>query len=201
MKPIDTGKAYDQIAQLWNSDSFDRDNGVAQHKRALAFARKGGRALDIGCGCSGRFIELLQNKGYAVEGVDISTQMITLARRRHPDVLFHHNDICTWQAPHSYDFITAWDSIWHVPLAQQEQLLSKLVTCLNPGGVLIFSCGGTDEKDELENCHMGPEVYYASLGINAYLHLFAKLNCQCKHFEYDQYPELHCYFVMQKSGV
>lgn len=124
--------------------------------------------------------------------------MIRLARQRHPHISFHHEDICEWQAPHVFDFITAWDSIWQVPLERQEQLLRKLVTSLSPGGVLIFSCWGTDEQDELRDDYMGPEVYYSSPGINTYLQLFATLGCVCRHFEYDQYPELHTYFIVQK---
>lgn len=204
MKPADIGRAYDKITHLWESDGadrdgFDRHNGIAQHERALAFVEKGGLALDVGCGCTGRFIELLQQKGFSPEGIDVSEAMINLAKERHPDITFYNDDICEWLLPKKYDFISAWDSIWHVPLTQQEAVLTKLIASLNTNGVLIFSCGGTEQKGEHKDNAMGPDVYYSTLGVNGFLALLMRLDCTCRHFEYDQYPELHSYFIVQKS--
>lgn len=199
MDPSEIGSAYNQITHLWERQEFDRNNGIEQHKRALSFLKNGGRSLDVGCGSTGRFIELMQSHGLTPEGVDISAVMIELAQKRHPDIKFYLEDICEWVPPETYDFITAWDSIWHIPLAQQEKVLRKLVASLNTDGVLIFSCGGTDEQGEHKDNSMGPEVYYSTLGINGFLKLFIDLGCICRHLEYDQYPELHCYFIVQKA--
>ncbi len=199
MNPSDIGKAYDQITHLWENENFDRRNGIEQHKRAIAFTAKRGKALDVGCGCTGRFIDLLLSAGFSPEGVDISDKMIALAEERQPQVNFYQQDICEWQLPEKYDFITAWDSIWHIPLSQQESVLTKLVSALNSNGVFIFSCGGTDKEGDHTDDFMGPTVYYSSLGINGFLRLFIRLGCICRHLEYDQYPELHTYLIVQKS--
>jgi len=199
MKPSEIAKAYNQITHIWESDSFNRQNGIEQHKRAIAFTNNMGYALDVGCGSTGRFIDLLIENNFTPQGVDISEEMIKLARKKHPTVEFFLQDICDWEMPRQYDFISAWDSIWHIPLDQQENVLTKLISSLNQDGVLIFSCGGTEEAGEHKDDFMGPEVYYSSLGINGFLTLFTQLNCVCRHFEYDQYPELHAYFIVQKS--
>lgn len=199
MKPEDIGAAYDQITHLWEGEGFNRENGIEQHKRALAFVENRGKALDVGCGCTGRFIDLLKTEGFSPEGVDISEKMIRIAKERNPEVTFHHQDICEWDVPEKYDFITAWDSIWHIPLAQQKKAISKLVSSLNTGGVLIFSFGGTGEQGEHTDSYMGPEVYYSTLGTNGFLSLCLRLGCICRHLEYDQYPELHTYIIVQKT--
>ena len=199
MTPNDIAKAYNQITHLWESKNFNRQNGIEQHKRALTLVKNKGKALDVGCGCTGRFIDLLLSEGFSPEGVDISDEMVRLARKRHPDIKFHHQNICEWISGEKYDFITAWDSIWHVPLSQQEKVLAKLVSWLNPGGVLIFSFGGTDKAEDSIDDFMGPTVYYSTLGINGFLNLFIKLGCTCRHLEYDQYPELHSWLIVQKS--
>ncbi len=197
MKPVEIGRAYDQITHLWEREAFDRNNGIEAHQRALRFAAHRGRALDVGCGCTGRFIDLLLAEGFTPEGVDISAEMISLARRRHPERVFHQQDICEWQTAERYDFITAWDSLWHLPLGRQTEVLTKLMSMLNPGGVLIFSCGGTDKEDEHLDDSMGPEVYYSSLGIHGFLRLLMGLGGLCRHLEYGQYPELHAYLIFQ----
>lgn len=199
MNPIDIGKAYNKITHLWESGKFNRNNGIDQHDRAIAFVKNRGHALDVGCGCTGRFIDLLLDKRFKPEGVDISDEMISLAKKRHPTINFQIKDICEWVPPKKYDFITAWDSIWHVPLDQQENVISKLISSLNANGVLIFSCGGTDDQGDQKDDFMGPEVYYSTLGVNGFLKLIMKLGCICRHFEYDQYPELHSYFIVQKA--
>ncbi len=124
--------------------------------------------------------------------------MLHLAKQKHPDVTFHHQDICQWQPLEKYDFITAWDSIWHIPLVQQESVMTKLIGSLNKGGVLIFSFGGTDEPGEHTDSFMGPEVYYSTLGTNGFVSLLMKLGAVCRHLEYDQHPELHTYLIVQK---
>ncbi len=198
MNPSEIGKAYNQITHLWESEKFNRKNGIEQHEKAISFVENRGNALDIGCGCTGRFIDLLLSKGFEPEGVDISDEMIRLAKQRHPQIAFHQQDICEWTLPKKYDFITAWDSIWHIPLEQQENVLTKIVNSLNTGGVFIFSFGGTNESGGHKDNFMGPEVYYSSLGTNGFLSLLMKLGCICRHLEYDQYPELHTYLIVQK---
>ncbi len=117
MQPAETARSYDEIAHQWLEPHLET-NGMRQHEHALKFRRQqGGRALDVGCGCHGRFIRLLTQHGYLTEGLDISARMLDLARQRHPGVVFHHADVCQWQPPGEYEFISAWDSIWHVPLA------------------------------------------------------------------------------------
>lgn len=198
MNPEDLGKAYDQITHLWSSNNFNSDNGIAEHKRALVFTKNKNWALDVGCGCNGRFLELLRKKKFKIEGVDISKEMIRQAKNIHKEFTFYHEDICEWALPRKYDFITAWDSIWHIPIDKQINVLIKLLEGLNVGGVFIFSCAGVDEQVEKTDNFMGPNVYYASLGLKNFIKTILELDCAIRHFEYDLYPELHAYFIVQK---
>lgn len=203
MTPEQTGQSYDQIADVWNADGFNRHNGIAAHRRALAFlAGRGGNAIDLGCGCSGRFIDLLAAHGLVVEGLDVSARMIELARARHPNVTFHHADVCVWEFPRCYDFITGWDSLWHLPLAVQEPVMRKILGALAPGGVFIFTTAGLDSPTEKTDSAMGPAVYYGVPGIPRILDLVADCGCVCRHLEYDQWPEKHLVVIAQKlSGL
>ncbi|MGH1430939.1 MAG: class I SAM-dependent methyltransferase [Neptuniibacter sp.] len=199
MKPSEIGEAYDQIVHKWTDEKFNRENGVEAHKRALAFLKEGKSALDAGCGCTGRFFDLLIENGLTPEGIDISEKMVELVSEKYPDLNIHHADICQWQPSRQYDFITAWDSIWHVPLEEKENLIRKLCQALTPGGVFIFSTGGVDAPEFITDDTMGPTVYYSTLGIPKYLEVIADESCICRHLEYDQYPELHLYLIVQKA--
>ena len=198
MDPQLIARAYDELAAVWNSEEYNRAYGMAQHERALSFVREKGAALDVGCGCSGRVIDLLLARGFAVEGVDISPRMVELARQRHPQVTIHEADICRWDLPDRYTFITAWDSIWHVPLNMQAHVLRKLLRALSPGGILLFTMGGLVSAEEKTDNAMGPEVYYSTLGIPGTLGLISGEGCVCRHLEFDQWPEKHLYIVVEK---
>lgn len=191
MQPDDTGRAYDQIAHQWAVEGFLAGNGIAQHAAALVHASKGGVALDVGCGCNPRLPELLGANGFVVEGVDVSSAMIETARRLSPGVTHHLADIRDWALPRRYGFITAWDSLWHLPLADQLPVMRKLLRGLEPGGVMLFTMGGLDEPAEKTDSVMGPLMYYSTPGIGAVLRLFAEENCQCLWMTFDQPPEPH----------
>jgi SAM-dependent methyltransferase len=199
LTPSDIAKSYDQLANHWNSEEFPRNNGIDAHRRAISFLEHKRQALDVGCGSSGRFTELLIDHGFDVTGVDVSPRMIELAKKRHPDISFHLADICEWELPAKYDLITAWDSIWHLPLAEQEPVMRKLCEGLNPGGVLIFTTGGVEEPSEKVDSAMGPPMYYSVPGIPNLIRLLSDSDCACRHLEYDQVPELHVYLIAQKA--
>src|SRR5262245_6898063 len=154
MTPEQVAASYDQIARQWLDIST---YGVAQIERAVAFVKDRGGALDVGCG-TGRLMGLLSRHGFRTDGVDASAAMIGLARQRHPEARLFHADVCRWELSRPYDLIVAWDSVWHVPLAQQEAVLTKLCRGLAAGGVLIFTTGGTDAPSERQDSCMGPPV-------------------------------------------
>ena len=200
MKPEETGSHYDRIALQWQRQHRDSTYGLAALERAIRFVEHRSDALDVGCGSSGRFIDTLIRHGFTPAGLDLSAEMIALARQQHPDVTFYTADICTWQFPQSYDLISAWDSTFHLPLAEQEPVLRKLCAGLNPNGVLLFTCGGTSGPEEISGGFDGQIFDYSTLGVNEFLRLLMQFGCTCKHLEYDQYPENHVYIIAQKTG-
>lgn len=193
--------AYDLLAERWVDDRFSRDDGVAQHRRAAAFlgSTAAGWALDVGCGCNTRFHDLLRAQGLELEGVDVSERMVALARAADHRAVVHHADICTWEPTRQYRFISAWDSLWHVPLDQQRPVMQKLMSALEAGGVFLFSAGGLDKPDEHRDSSMGPSVYYATLGIPGLLATVDEAGCVCRHLEFDQYPQNHLCVIVQRA--
>lgn len=195
MTPEQVAASYDRIADRWLEVST---YGFAQIERAIAFVKHKGLALDVGCG-TGRLIALLGKHGFRTDGLDVSPAMIARARERHPEARLFHADICRWQPPRLYDLIVAWDSVWHVPLGQQEAVLTKLCRGVSVGGVLVFTTGGTDMPSEKQDSCMGSPMYHATLGVPRTLQVLAEAGCVCRHLEYDQHPELHVCIIAQKA--
>ena len=143
MTPEETGKAYDTITHLWTRPEFNQKNGLAAYQKALSFLpdtpsqepdtvpsealnkgeasnkdklKKRGYALDIGCGCTNRFVPVIESAGLAYEGIDVSKDMLAIATSQLPAHTFYCADVCTFTIPKHYSFISAWDSFWHIPL-------------------------------------------------------------------------------------
>ena len=200
MTPEEVGKSYDQIADLWSSSTFDSSNGIGPLKKAITFIKDRKWALDVGCGCNGRFFDLLLAESFQAEGLDVSAEMVRRARERHPQIRFHHSDFTRWTFPRSYDLIIAWDSLWHLPLSDQEDALIKLCDGLSDNGVLLLSMGGLNSASETRNTHMGVPLSYSTLGIPKTRKVIAENGCICRYEEFDQAPETHFYFIAQRTN-
>ncbi|AFY29164.1 class I SAM-dependent methyltransferase [Cyanobium gracile] len=194
--------AYDQLAPRWQDDKFSTVDGVSQHQRALAFLGPVdcGWSLSVGCGCNTRFNSLLRERGLLLEGIDLSHRMIALAQDADPSVVLHHVDVCDWSPPRMYRFISAWDSLWHVNLQRQRAVMLKLMEALEIGGIFLFTAGGLDGPGEHFDATMGPDVYYATLGIPGLLEVLKDGRCVCRHLEFDQFPEPHLAVIAQRTA-
>jgi SAM-dependent methyltransferase len=199
MHPEETAARYDRLAQWWQTRHQDSSYGIAQLERAIQFVKKKDLAIDIGCGSNERLIKVLRRYDFEVEGLDISTEMINLAKQRYPDLTFYQEDVCKWNPPKHYDLMVAWDSTFHLPLAMQEPVMKKLCNALNPEGILIFTCGGGAGQSEVSGSFQGENFEYSTLGVDAFPKTLSENHCTCVHLEYDQYPENHIYIIAKKT--
>ena len=95
------------------------------------------QALEVGCG-SGAFARLLAKRAEQVLALDVSPQMIRLARERsqqYPNITFHMADALSWEFPSNhFDCIVSIATLHHVPL---EEMLLKMKRALRVNGVLL----------------------------------------------------------------
>ena len=196
MEATSIGRQYDRIAAWWNDRHINSDYGVEQVKRALAFAGKGGRALDVGCGSGGRFIRLLEEADYEVLGVDASAEMIGLAKTNHPNASFVHGDVREWDTDTKFDFILAWDCLFHLSLDAQRPVLEKLCRLLSDGGVLIHTFG--DGTGAHTDRWREQTFAYSSIGISKNIEVLHANGLTVAHLELDQFPEKHVYAISRK---
>jgi SAM-dependent methyltransferase len=93
--------------------------------------------LDIGCGM-GAFTRLLASRCERVLALDLSPQMIQVARARSrgfTNVEFQLADVTTWPLPAGqFDCIASIATLHHLPM---DDMLVKLKAALGPGGVLV----------------------------------------------------------------
>ena len=95
-------------------------------------------ALEIGCG-TGAFARLLAERCKRVVALDLSSEMIRVARSRSSqfdNLEFHLADAMTWDFPESqFDFVCSIATLHHL---EQRELLVKIRDTLKPQGVLVI---------------------------------------------------------------
>ena len=154
------------MAEAWLSDtrsSYDTDaQGYAEQVRGLleknAHLRAnldlfadlvrdagGGPVADIGCG-PGYVTGYLHAAGVDVFGIDLSSEMIALARRDYPDLSFEVGTMTDLQlADASVAGIVAFWSIVHVPDDAMPGVCEQFRRVLRPGAPLLIGFHVGDE--------------------------------------------------------
>jgi len=139
--------------------------------------------LDIGCGTGIPLTKQLVKSGFQVIGVDISTEMIEKARRNVPEATFITGDIVSLVINRKFDGVLAWDSLFHLPLENQEKTIRKIIKMLNNDGILMFTTGG--QAGELVSSMFDTEFYYSSLSMDHYERILVEEECEMLFNEID----------------
>jgi SAM-dependent methyltransferase len=109
----------------------------------LVQAAMAGPVADIGCG-TGRVTAHLSDLGLPVSGVDLSPQMVAVARQAHPGLRFDVGSMLALDLPDgALGGILAWYSIIHVPEERLPVVFAEFHRVLAPGGhvQLAFQVG------------------------------------------------------------
>lgn len=123
---------------------------------------KPGDALDLGCGTGRHATGALARAGFRVTGLDLSAGSIDVARRELPGVRFVVGDMATASFPSaSFDLVTAFYSIIHLPREEHGEVLKRVAEWLRPGGGFV-ACLGTSCGDAYEEDWLGVPMYWSS---------------------------------------
>ena len=132
-----------------------------------------GSVLDLGCGAGVPSTKRLAET-FRVTGADISEAQIALARRNVPDATFIHADLLDLDFPaSSFDGVTAFYSISHIPREEHLRVFSLVRRWLRPGGVFLAALGVGDIPDWTGEW-LGVPMFFSSHGAAENLHLLAE---------------------------
>jgi SAM-dependent methyltransferase len=120
--------AYDVFSPATNErliDNFVRLSGLPA----------GARVVDLGCG-SGVFTNLLRRRGYQCVGVDLSPNLIAIARANFSGIEFRTGDIERLPFPDSsFDGVLLSGVLHHLP--ERSRCAAEVFRILRPGGKFV----------------------------------------------------------------
>ena len=110
--------------------------------------RPGSRLLDVAAG-PGAVAAEAANRGARPIGIDLSPQMIELARRLHPAIDFHEADVERLPfADDTFDAVVCAFGLGHFP--RPEVAVAECVRTLLPGGRVAFSWWGDPSRQRIQ---------------------------------------------------
>ncbi len=125
--------------ELYNALGKDYPKEV---KKTEAFIKKhikskGKSLLDVGCG-TGHHAGLL-SKRYQVDGLDLDENILSVARKKYPNIRFYQENMIDFKLNKSYDIIISlFSSIGYVQNKNNlNKTIKNLANHLNSGGVML----------------------------------------------------------------
>jgi trans-aconitate methyltransferase len=99
---------------------------------------KGKKAIDFGCG-TGRSTRFLMKNGFEVIGIDISKDMIDIAKKTDPKGIYHlvENGKYNHLSEESFDLVLSAFTFDNIPMENKLTCFSGLTSLLNKDGVFI----------------------------------------------------------------
>lgn len=150
---------------------------------------KSGKLLDLGCGGAVPASSYFYEKGFDITGVDISPNMITLAKKNIPDGKFFVSDMLDCNFPaEEFDIIISTFAIIHVPQHKQKVLFEKIFKWLKNDGTVYLVLGYTNNKEEINDNWRGVKMYWSHFSAEEYKMILNEIGFKIVWEEIDVIP-------------
>jgi ubiquinone/menaquinone biosynthesis C-methylase UbiE len=173
--------AYDAIADTYNAAFTTPDDPVRLYYLDMLISHlennsgKTAKVLELGCGAgvpATKHLLDIQEPVIHVTGNDLSTSQLDLARKNlsgyEDRFTLVEGDMMALSFPdQSFDAVTGFYSIIHLPREEQTQLVNKVTRWLKPGGLLLANFAVDEAKATIMEKWLDEEkgwMYWSSWG-------------------------------------
>lgn len=166
-QPNKKPELFDDFAERYDRNDEITGGWITQWVEGVLADRSGESAIDLGCG-SGRVAHVLAKHYEQVRAIDLSPEMIEVAKRKrpHPRITFEAADLTTVTG--QYDLVISMMTLHH--LTDVEGTLKHIASLVKPGGTAIL----VDNAMPNAPTRMGQRIWAAQVLAQDILHAFQK---------------------------
>lgn len=150
MNKQDVISFFNHMAPQWDADMIRHDD-VIRIILDAANVTAGVDVLDVACGTGVLFPDYLERNVNSLTGIDISPEMVKIAREKFPQVQVLCADIEEAKFDRKFDCIVVYNAFPHFP--NPEKLVSILSDLLKTGGTLTVAHGMS--RAQIDHHHEG----------------------------------------------
>ena len=151
MNKQDVISFFDRMAPQWDADMIRNDDIIGKILDA-AQVTAGADVLDVACGTGVLFPDYLARDVRMLTAVDISSEMVKIAREKFPRVQVYCADVEEVDLGKKFDCVVVYNAFPHFP--NPERLIAVLSDMLKPGGTLTVAHGMS--RAQIDHHHEGP---------------------------------------------
>ena len=143
---------YEKLGRFYDAAMGDRTETAVCIRRLIRQHKpKAKTLLELACG-TGAILKILA-KSYDVVGLDLSPQMLSLARKKLPHVRFYRKDMVRFELATKFDvIICVFDSINHVlKFADWQKVFRNAARHLEKDGLFLFDINTEAKLQRLIN--------------------------------------------------
>ena len=129
---------FDGLAHHWDADMIRNDRVIATILDNAGITA-GKAVLDVACGTGVLFPDYIARGISDLTAIDISSQMVRIAREKYPQINILCGDVETTAFDQKFDCIMIYNAFPHFP--DPDKLIATLSGLLNPGGTLSVAHG------------------------------------------------------------
>lgn len=154
-------------------DSLTRfDINLARTMWVYDNVRRGSSVLDLGCGEG--LLALLKRKNVALFGVDISPELLVMARRNGYDEVYRADLASLPFTDATFDYVVSLDVLGHVSFAEKDVVLNEIKRVLKPQGVTMHGIESLDRDLHQDYESMSEEKLRKFVAIDGHIGLEAE---------------------------
>lgn len=166
-------RGYDACAQAYHEAR--KTQAPSELRGLLRRLDDAAEVLDLGCGAGVPIARTLAQR-HRITGVDVSPEMVRLARRNVPAGHFICADITSIDFNRaSFDAVVAICSLFHLTRDEQPALFERVHRWLRPGGYLLCTLSHDSEQGYTEDDFFGVTMYWSNYDLSEYLDTLAGL--------------------------
>jgi SAM-dependent methyltransferase len=144
---LHTRESYDAIASDYAEQHVGKIGEPFDRALLAAFREltPGGQVAELGSG-PGQVTSYLRDLGLDVFGIDLSPQMVELARAAHPELRFEVGSMTALDLPDgSLAGIVSWYALMHIPPAELPVVFAEFRRVVRPGGQIAIAAVAGDD--------------------------------------------------------